>query len=178
VATRKRLPPERRRRGASALAPTLGLLLVTALSAGCGGDRSAADAVPALSTRLDKVDAAIVDHDDAAARAALKSLAATADRAERAGDLDEDQAARIDDAVAALLARLAESEPSAPSDGESSSGPPETSQRPEPESTSTPVEPPSPKPPKPPKPPKSEHHDKPEHHGHSHGHGHGHGHGH
>ena len=134
-----------------------GLLLTSA----CGADRSPVEAAPELGTRLDRVDAAIADGDLDRARTALKALATSTDRALDAGDLSDEQAARIDDAVAALLDRLPgatptdDPTPSSPSPSEQ-----ETEQEPEQETETTPSAPETSqstapeKTPKPPKPPK------------------------
>jgi hypothetical protein len=90
-----------RRRTAPAL-----LLAALLLATGCGADPSPADAAPELATRLDSVDAAIAAGNYNRARTTLEALAASAVRAERAGDLDESQADRITNAVNALLAEL------------------------------------------------------------------------
>ena len=135
-----------------------GLLLTTA----CGADRSPVEATPELGARLDRVDAAIADGDLDRARTALKALATSTDRALDAGDLSDEQAARIDDAVAALLDRLPDA---TPTDEPTSSSPPspseeETEQESEQETETTPSAPETSqstapeKTPKPPKPPK------------------------
>ena len=129
----------------------LGLLVAGLVLTGCGRDTGPADEVPELAARLDRVDAAVADGDHAAARTALRALAATTDRAEAAGDLTADEATRIDDAVTALLDDLADETPTeepSPSDDTTPSDP-ETSESTAPEETVSPSEPANePKPPK------------------------------
>ncbi len=142
------------------------LAAVLVLVAGCGDDATPAAQVPALSGRLDAVDAAVAAHDDAAARKAINALEQTTTAARRSGELDPARAGEIVRAAEAMLAALGEDEPAetpaespSPSTGDS-----------EPEGT------PHPPPEKPEKPEKKdegkkdEHgkHEKPEkeHHGH------------
>lgn len=93
-----------RLRRTTRLAATGGTLLV--LLAGCGSDSPPSSAVPSLSTRLDEVDAAIVDGRDAAARDALGALGEDTMAALEDGDLERAQAERILDAVQVLLEAL------------------------------------------------------------------------
>jgi hypothetical protein len=95
-------------RRARAAVTAAAMILVT----GCGASDvpSAADQVPALSMRLDRIDSALAGHRFPAARTALKALIADTRRAARAGDLSEATAAQIIAAAQRLLAAL----PSAP----------------------------------------------------------------
>ena len=93
-----------RLRRTTRLAATGGTLLV--LLVGCGSDSPPSTAVPTLSTRLDEVDAALVDGRDAAARDALGALGEETVAALEDGDLDQAQAERILDAVQVLLEAL------------------------------------------------------------------------
>jgi hypothetical protein len=121
------------------------LLAALLLTSGCGGDASPADAAPALVTRLEGVDAAIAAGDFDRARTALRALSTSAARAERAGDLADGQADRIDDAVAALLAQLPdeatteEPTPSEPTPSEPTPAAPTTESTPEPSQNSEPA---------------------------------------
>jgi ribosomal protein S20 len=125
---------------------------------GCGSDSTPADEVPALATRLDRVDAAIAAGDDARARTALRALTEATTRSQEAGDISSDQADRIVAAATELLARLPEEAPAPPTDPETSATTPPASE-----------EAPAPTPHKP--------KDKdPKHHGHPKGKGHGKGH--
>lgn len=93
-----------RRRRTTRLAAAA-VLVLTAL-AGCGSEDSPASAVPALSTRLDDIDAAIVDGRFAVARDELAALGEDTAAAVEDGDLDQAQAERILDAVQALTEAL------------------------------------------------------------------------
>jgi outer membrane biosynthesis protein TonB len=126
------------------------LLAALLLTSGCGGDASPADAAPALVTRLEGVDAAIAAGDFDRARTALRALSTSAARAERAGDLADGQADRINDAVAALLAQLpdeatteeptpSEPTPSQPTPSEPTPPEPTTESTPEPSQSSEPA---------------------------------------
>jgi outer membrane biosynthesis protein TonB len=121
------------------------LLAALLLTSGCGGDASPADAAPALVTRLEGVDAAIAAGDFDRARTALRALSTSAARAERAGDLADGQADRIDGAVAALLAQLPdeatteEPTPSEPTPSQPTPAAPTTESTPEPSQNSEPA---------------------------------------
>jgi outer membrane biosynthesis protein TonB len=116
------------------------LLAALLLTSGCGGDASPADAAPALVTRLEGVDAAIAAGDFDRARTALRALSTSAARAERAGDLADGQADRIDDAVAALLAQLPdEATTEEPTPSEPTPAAPTTESTPEPSENSEPA---------------------------------------
>jgi len=80
------------------------LLLVTA---GCGSaEQSAADQVPALSARLDSIDAAVAAHRYRAARDRIGELVDATVSARDAGDLDRAAADNILASAAQLLASL------------------------------------------------------------------------
>jgi outer membrane biosynthesis protein TonB len=116
------------------------LLAALLLTSGCGGDASPADAAPALVTRLEGVDAAIAAGDFDRARTALRALSTSAARAERAGDLADGQADRIDGAVAALLAQLPdEATTEEPTPSEPTPAAPTTESTPEPSQNSEPA---------------------------------------
>lgn len=127
-----------------------------ALTTGCSGDDRPADAVPALSAQLDRVDAAISSGRPGAARSALDDLASETEEARDDGTLDEDDADAILEAISSLEGQLPEpaTEPSAtPSETPSATPPTE----PPPEN----AEPkPHPEHEKKPKPPKEHGHDK------------------
>lgn len=82
-----------------------GLLVPVALS-GCGSESAPADAVPALATQLDAVEAAIDAGDFAKVRAALERLVARTARAELAGEISGEEADRIREAARDVLAEL------------------------------------------------------------------------
>ena len=116
------------------------LLAALLLTSGCGGDASPADAAPALVTRLEGVDAAIAAGDFDRARTALRALSTSAARAERAGDLADGQADRIDGAVAALLAQLPDEDTTEePTPSEPTPSEPTTESTPEPSQNSEPA---------------------------------------
>jgi ribosomal protein S20 len=77
--------------------------------AGCGSDEPPGKAVPALSDRLDKVDAAIQAGDYDKARAAVHQLVSDTAHAEVDGDISSDQADRILESARSVLAALPES---------------------------------------------------------------------
>lgn len=85
---------------------SVALVAVLALAAGCGDETSPGEAVPALSQRLERVDQAIEAGDYADARAQLDRLVAETARADVAGAISNEQADRILEAVAAVLAGL------------------------------------------------------------------------
>lgn len=99
----------RRRTTRLAAAGTVALLVLT----GCGSEDPASSAVPALSTRLDEIDSAIVDGRYAVARDELAALGEDTAAAVEDGDLDQAQAERIIDAVQALTEALPASAPDA-----------------------------------------------------------------
>lgn len=103
----------------SRIGPCLACALLAA--PGCAGPTPAGESVPALRTRLDRVDTALADADYAQARRALAALTAEAQNAEDAGRLSTDQADRIVAAAARLLAGL----PEPPSPTPSTSTPPQ-----------------------------------------------------
>jgi len=82
------------------------VLVVTA--AGCSSDEPPGKAVPALSDRLDKVDAAIAAGDYDKARAAVHQLVSDAAHAEVDGDISSDQADRILESAKSVLAAMPE----------------------------------------------------------------------
>ncbi|MBO9520822.1 MAG: hypothetical protein J7518_04715 [Nocardioidaceae bacterium] len=136
------------RRGAVAL--SLALAVGAGALSGCGTDRvvSASEQVPALSTTLDRVDAAVAAHRYDAARRQLRSLIAATTAAREDGRLDDDRANGILAAAARLLAAL-----------------PAVKVTPTPTPTPTPKAAPKPKP----KPaPRQEHGDEKHHGGHGH----------
>lgn len=91
----------------------LAALTVTAvLAAGCGNDTAPADAAPELADQLTRVDRAVATGDEARIRERVESLVATTEAARDAGELEDDQAARILAAANALLRRLPAEEPS------------------------------------------------------------------
>ncbi len=85
----------------------MALLVLT----GCGSEDPPSSAVPALSTRLDDIDTAIVDGRYAVARDELAALGEDTAAAVEDGDLDQAQAERILDAVEALTEALPTSAP-------------------------------------------------------------------
>jgi hypothetical protein len=87
----------------SSLAAAAALLLG---GTACGSEESPAQAAPGLSTRLERVDAAIADEAYARAREAVEALVAEAAQARVMGDITADQADRILQAASDLLARL------------------------------------------------------------------------
>lgn len=96
------------------------------LLTGCGADPAPADAVPALSDRLEQVDAAVAADDPERIRTAVDRLVATAEQARDSGQLDDGQVDAIAAAAEALLAELPEPEPATPSTPETSApAPPE-----------------------------------------------------
>lgn len=79
------------------------------LLAGCGDGEptsTAAETVPSLATRLEKVDDLVVDRRWSAARAELRGIIATANDAREAGDLDVAAADRVVASAQRLLAAL------------------------------------------------------------------------
>jgi hypothetical protein len=86
------------------------LLVATVfLLGGCGGAAhvpSAADRVPRLERLLKRLDADLVAHHYAAARADLQALKAAVAKARAAGQLDDAQAARVLDAVTQVMTVL------------------------------------------------------------------------
>lgn len=139
---------------------------VVALATGCGDDGAPADAVPALSLQLDRVDAAIDSGRFGAARSALADLVAETEQARADGTLDAEHAEAILEAAGTLDGEL----PAAPP----SSTPSTSSAEPDDEETEEP--PPATKPPKahPKTPKKPKHHSKPHKKPHKKpGHGHG-----
>jgi hypothetical protein len=89
------------------------LLGPTALTA-CGGGQAPAESAPQLQEALDDVDAAVEEGDDAGLRRALDELATQAARARVGGEITDEQADRILDAVAGVLAALERGTPDAP----------------------------------------------------------------
>ena len=81
------------------------LLLASWLTA-CGGGQTPAEAVPALQSGLDAVDAAIASGDDAAARRSLETLADQTVQARAAGTISDDQGDRILRAISDLEGQL------------------------------------------------------------------------
>lgn len=89
----------------------LALALATALLlVGCGDaeptPQAAAEVVPALGDRLERVDRLVVDRRWAAARTELRAIIAAADDARTAGDLDVAAADRVVASAQRLLAAL------------------------------------------------------------------------
>ncbi|HSX68039.1 hypothetical protein [Nocardioides sp.] len=78
------------------------------LLAGCGGEAptSAADQVPALGARLEKVDSLMAARAWAKARAELRAIVAAANAARASGDLDATDADRVVASAQRLLAAL------------------------------------------------------------------------
>lgn len=148
------------------------------LATGCGGDESPADAVPALSAQLDRVDAAISSGRSGAARSALDDLADETEQAREDGTLDADDADAILEAISTLEEQLPgpAGQPSAtPMPTPSATPSATTSETPSTEDEQA-DEKPEPKPDKPGKPDKKDEKDKgPKHDKPGHGHGHGHG---
>jgi hypothetical protein len=102
----RRQPAPRSARTWSSLAAAAALLLG---GAACGSEeKSPAEAAPGLSTRLERVDAAIADEAYARAREAVEDLVAEAAQARVTGDITADQADRILQAASDLLAQLPE----------------------------------------------------------------------
>jgi hypothetical protein len=121
--------------------------LLVALTSGCGGSGSslsAEDRVPALTTGLARVDAALAAHEFAVARKDLRALRATVQKARRSDTLSASEAARVLGAVDRLLAVLP-STTATPTAGAVSSSPTPSSapthRRPRP--TATPTHPPT-----------------------------------
>ena len=85
---------------------SVALAAMLALAAGCGDETSPGEAVPALSQRLERVDQAIETGDFANAREQLDRLVAETARADVAGEISNEQADRILEAVEAVLAGL------------------------------------------------------------------------
>lgn len=105
-------------------ATAAGVLLVSSMLGGCGGDAPAGEQVPALGQRLARVDAAVEAGDYAQARTAVEALVNDTAQAKVAGDLSDEQAERVLDAAADVLARLPASTPSpAPSPATTSPSP-------------------------------------------------------
>lgn len=90
----------------AATAATLMLLLAT----GCSDEEPPSRSVPALEEQLDKVDEAIEKGDLEEARKAVDELATETTRARIEGDITEDQADRILEAVEDVVAELPEPE--------------------------------------------------------------------
>lgn len=112
----------RGRRPGRVVIVTCAAALVLALVGGCGDERAPGEAVPALADRLERVDLSIETGDYADARAQLDRLVAETARADVAGEISNEQADRILEAVEAVLAGLpppAEPapEPEPPADG-------------------------------------------------------------
>lgn len=85
----------------------LGLVLALVVTSGCGSaEQSALDQVPALSARLDRIDAAVADRRFGAARDRIDDLVSATVQARDAGDLDTAAADRILAAAAQLLSAL------------------------------------------------------------------------
>lgn len=78
------------------------------LLAGCGGEAptSAADQVPALGARLEKVDSLVAARAWAKARAELRAIVVAANAARASGDLDATDADRVVASAQRLLAAL------------------------------------------------------------------------
>ena len=93
-----------RARWRAAVAATAMLLVAT----GCSDEEPPGDSAPALADRLDKVDAAIEDGDYDAARKAVEELAAETAQARIEGDITDEQAERIFEAVEDVRAELPE----------------------------------------------------------------------
>lgn len=92
-------------------------ILVAALALGaCGSDVPAGDQVPALAQRLEQVDAAVRTGDLARARVALRALVNDTAQAKVAGRLSDEEADRILDAAAQVLAALPGAATPAPSE--------------------------------------------------------------
>jgi hypothetical protein len=117
------------------------VVLVTGLGAGCGSAQqpSAAEQVPALSTRLDRVDSALAEHRFAAARRDLHALINATTSARRSGDLSAEKAQRILAAAAEVLDALPASGTPSPSASATS----DSGSSPSPSSTSSPTKRPS-----------------------------------
>ena len=96
--------PPRRRRGGWILTG----IAVAALVTGCGGTDRPADAVPALSAQLDRVDAAISAGRPGAARSALDDLANETELARDDGTLDAEEADAILEAIRTVVEQLPE----------------------------------------------------------------------
>lgn len=95
------------------LVPALVVAFVLVLS-GCGTEEtkpSAAEQVPALADRLERIDALVADLKPQRARAQLEALVDDAMAAREAGDLTSLEADRIIAAATALLRALPEPEP-------------------------------------------------------------------
>lgn len=87
------------------------LALATALLLAACGDpepapQTAAEVVPALGDRLERVDELVVDRRWTAARTELRAIIVAADRARTAGDLDATAADRVVASAQRLLAAL------------------------------------------------------------------------
>ena len=80
-----------------------GAVLVVS-AAGCSSEEPPGKAVPGLSDRLDKVDAAIAAGDYDKARAAVHQLVSDTAHAEVDGDISSDQADRILESAKSVLA--------------------------------------------------------------------------
>lgn len=108
-----------------------------ALLAGCGSETGPQEAVPELGTRLEAVDAAVVEGNWEQARSELEALIARADAAEQAGDISSEEADRIRAAATRLLEQLPEEpatqEPETPEEPEepAEEAPEETEEEPE-----------------------------------------------
>ncbi|HWI42013.1 MAG TPA: hypothetical protein VNS81_00230 [Nocardioides sp.] len=87
------------------LASVVVTLLLLATS-GCGSEDPPGTDVPELSVQLARVDTAVGAHDWAEARTAVKELLARTATALQAGDISEEEAARIRNAARDLLARM------------------------------------------------------------------------
>lgn len=103
-------------------APALLVLLLLLAGAGCGS--STGDATPALTTRLERVDAAAVADDPEALAAAVAGLLRAVDEAEAAGDLGGAAAQRIRAAAEVLLDAADTAGPAEPSEPQESTTPP------------------------------------------------------
>ena len=132
---------------------TLIIVLSVALAAGCGNDATPADAAPELAEQLARVDRAVSTGNEARIRVRVESLVTATKAAREAGELDNDQAARILAAADALLARLpASPAPTSPTTSPSTISPsphPEDEDEDEKDEKHEPKPKPEPKPPKP-----------------------------
>lgn len=87
---------------------------VAVLLAGCGSESTPAESAPELAEGLERVDAAIVDGKDPAARDAVRALVADTEEALAAGEIEQAQADAILAAADALLDELGAAEPPKP----------------------------------------------------------------
>lgn len=104
------------------LAPALLALLLALGGGGCGS--GAGDDASALTTGLERVDAAAVADDRQALASAVAGLLRAVDDAEAAGDLSASEAEEIRAAADALLDAADPSPPAGPSEPEESTTPP------------------------------------------------------